>query len=255
MSDKAQEWHSRYDELLNPCLKLFEDSFDHATPADTGLVLTVIEDFLSDGKTVDRDVRTLEMASRILDYKHTTSELPWFDVHAGLVMSRSTMSPDNTYNNSESDASIDKNSFDSIERRLNARDVESLHTEEFVRTVSHLLDSLKSEEAEWLKSTDPYPGEDDCSFSHLAYSLGLTSGSQYGRVEVPNNASRMKGVSIATDLGCELDDRDYSWMIHTLGDWTESYARAESMIAHENISHSGLRTYMMEGETPAERYF
>lgn len=254
MSDKSQEWYSRYNELLDSCLNLFEDSFDYATPADTGLVLTVVEDFLSDSDTADRDVRTLEMASRILNYKHTTSELPWFDIHSSLVISASTMSPDNPHNNSESDASIDK-SLDSIKRRLTRREVESPHTDEFVKTISHLLDSLQSEEAEWLKNTDPYPRGDEGDFSYFAYAVSLTSDSQYGSVEVPNNASRMKGVSIATDLGSELDDRDYSWMIRTLGNWTEAYARAESMIAHERISHSELRTYMMEGETPAERYF
>lgn len=248
------EWNNRFDRLLNSCLDAISESREQSTPADTGLVLYVLSDYFDDDEdTTERDARTLEIAAKILEYKHSTSNLPWFDVYCCVIMSPhmdATLQGKNDQSKTHDDAETEH-----IRKRIREQEKTRTHTAEFAETTTRLLEALTSEEAETIRETNPYLATEDDEYDWFSHKLQSRSGFVAGAVEIPNNASRMKAVDIIREMTDGLSERDFSWMIFQLRNWVEAYARAEAMIAHQNISHSDLRTFMMNHETPAEKFW
>lgn len=58
-----------------------------------------------------------------------------------------------------------------------------------------------------------------------------------------------------TSIGEGLNNRDFEWMMRTLRGWLTVYVHAEATVANRKLSHDELRNFMLEKETPSERYW
>lgn len=245
----SEEWFNEFSDLIDGTVQSIQEDTDRVTGADVGLVLEIIEDYLDDpDENIGRDVRAVRMAQEILDLKYNTEDLSWFDIYEIVVEMNSRVG---RYRDVEGE-----NLEAEVEDFYNVEDPKSGHTSEFQESVQRLFEAVESETAETLRNTDPYPKDEECeSFNHFNHGISTKVGFMYGSVEIPNNLSRMRASSDIVEYVKDLSEDDLKWVIRTLKEWIKSYARAESTVTNRNLTQDELRAFMVDEETPAERYW
>jgi hypothetical protein len=246
---REDEWFDLCSELIDGTVRSIQNDTNKVTEADIGLVLSIAGDYLDNPEeNLSRDIRALEFTQAILDAKYNIEDLSWFDLYESVVELNSKVGRRvENVNNSGLDYQL--------EDLYNQKKAGSSHTREFQEVANRLFEAISSKKAEKLQKSDPYDDLDADDFDNFRQAVRTKSGFRYGNVEIPNNASRMRAASKFTEYTKDLGDDDLRWMITTLREWIQMYARAESKIADRNLEQSELREFMIEGETPAERYW
>ena len=250
MVSASNEWYQKYEFTVKQTIESLNEQDRSSTPADTGLVLRVLEDYIeSNGDNLKRDMKVLETASMIISAKHNTPDISWFDLYDALLTSCV-----DSYDVSGETESLDSG-IEEVYKRFSGEDDESSQGKEFRKKIIRLVEAVESENAEELHNTTPYPDLETENFNDFAQSISSDVGFQYGAVEIPNNASRMSLADIVVQLSDEVSERDYSWMMTVLREWLSLYARAEATVANRNINHDELRQFMLDGQSPSEKYW
>lgn len=246
---ESEEWFDKFSELVDGTVQSIQEDTDKVTGADVGLVLSIIDDYLDDPSgNAGRDLRAVRMAQDVLDLKYNTRDLSWFDLYELVVEMNSRVGRYREVEGEDLEGSSED--FYSLEEPMSG------HTSEFQTTVQRLFEAVESEKAEELKSTDPYPKEDEAeSFSHFKHGISTKVGFMYGSVEIPNNLSRMEASNKLMNHVKDLSEDDLKWLVRTLKEWIKSYARAEATVTNRNLTQEELRGFMIDEETPAEKYW
>lgn len=246
---ESEEWFKKFSGLVDTTLQSIQEDTDKVTRADIGLVLSIIDDYLDDpDKNAGRDLRAVRMAQDILDLKYNIEDLSWFDLYELVVEMNSELKPYRDVDGEDLDGSSED--FYRLDKPM------SDHTSEFQTTVERLFEAIESREAQELKSNDPYSDENESkSFCHFKYGISTKVGSMYGSVEMPNNVSRMEASTKLMDHVKDLSEDDLRWLMRTLKEWIKSYARAEATVTNRNLTQDELRMFMMDEETPSEKYW
>jgi hypothetical protein len=245
----TDEWYDLCSELIDGTIQSIDDETRKVTGADIGLILNIAEDYLDKPEeNISRDIRALEFTKAILDAKYNIEDLSWFDLYEVVVELNSDVDcRHNTADNSNIDYKL--------EDIYDLENAKSSHTREFQKSAQKLFEAVSSNKADRLQEESPYDDLETADFNHLKQSLRTKSGFSYGSVEIPNNASRMKVATNLTEYIKDLDEDDFRWIITTMREWIQMYARAEATVANRNMTQDDLREFMIEEETPAEKYW
>lgn len=238
------KWIKKFNNLIDSTADSLLDNCENITEADIGLILRVLEDSLDEkDDSVDRGIRTLEIAKCILNQKYNQNDLSWFDIYTTVLTANTR------YKRNESGDSTDIDcELDDAYKKTNIR---SNHTDEFQISIERILEALRSEKGRELIQNTP----DETDIDTFKSMINMKSSSMYGSVEIPNNASRMNCASKILKLYKDLSEDDFIWCMNRLETWLMTYARAEATIANRNIERDDLREFMQDEMTPAEKYF
>lgn len=240
-----KEWFQETNNLLNYVIDKLPDSIDKVTPADVGLILHVYHDHLKDKeKNLERDIETLKLAEQILESKYRHENISWFDIYDCILEPRTKIKKEKQKTN--------KKPPDKIEDIFTNTQHKNLHQKGFHTSCNEIFDILSSEKAEELKTDQP---EDFKKVDQFACSVSNRSDIMYGLVEIPNNKECMNLCVDFSKSGYNLSELDYEWMINSIKKWMKLYVRAEATIANRKTERKQLHKFMLEEETPKEKYW
>lgn len=235
MDQQVDEFQKSLEVSIN---KLSRDN-ERCTPADLGLILRVFDDILRN-EEVSRGIETLDNATLILKCLDEVDELTWFDVYDSIIMMNARFE---SRSDDEKDVSSDlsdifsKFSGDSETPR-------EYEMKQSILSIAEVVSSnvLDKEDTEELRNS-------------AGRTMDIRSGFLYGSVEMPNNLSRMELVDRLGDISEDMCQEDYGWMIRTLRNWVRMYAHAEAMMTNQNTTSEDLREFIINQDTPSERFW
>lgn len=241
------EWYDKYNSLIKQTIDNLFENTDNITGADVGLILRVVEDYIDrPDKNLDRCVKTIEIAKLVLDLKYEVDNISWFDIYDIIQVFYS-----------EVDCPYDLEDDNDRKKReiYNINNGSSEHAWEFTDCVRKLFECATEEDAKELINTAPYDDSPE-EFCHFKQAIKNTSNRAFGSVEVPNNGDRL---NVSTTLSGEFQKinskDDFHHICLVISDWVRMYARAEATLADRNTTRTELKNFMIDEETPAEKYF
>lgn len=246
------EWNDSYNRVVDESIEFLRESTNCSTPADTGLVLDVLEHYFRTQKT-KRCKETIRIAGVLLDAKHTIPEISWFDLYDTVL----NIHKKYDFEGASTTGDTSSESITDIQNVVPDITVECAQADNLIQKLEKIVTEVEQEKQVLVESPIFEDGNAEVdSWEQFGHALGTTSGFEYGKVEIPNNAFRMQLIDVITDIReIDVTERDLEWIFRRIEDWMKLYVRAEATVARKNTSRDELYAFMRASETPAERYW